>query len=63
MESAVVGGLVAQEQRELFFIVFGERGILEPKGAAGESVMRGHFVDQNIFGWSGGLMLAAERSV
>ena len=71
VEGAVVGGLVAKEERELAVLVFGgqifgHRYVLEALGTLAEPVVLGHFLDQQGFGEGGGLVLgakAAEESV
>ena len=66
MEAALVGGLVAQVEGELFLVHdLAGGGIVaggfEVKGAPAEPVMLGHGFDERGFGEGGGLVLVAER--
>src|SRR5581483_7649042 len=65
MEGPVVGGLVAQVQSELPFLIphrdivlHGD--VLEVDGALAEPMMLRHFVDEQEFGDGGGFMLGTE---
>ena len=66
MEAALVGGLVAQVEGELFLVrdlAGGEivAGGFEAERALAEPVMLGHGFDERGFGEGDGLMLLAER--
>ncbi len=62
MESAFVGGPVAQEEGQLLAIdlVAGEAGVLEAGGAIHEPVGLGHFVNKELFGGVGGRVVGGE---
>ena len=65
MEVALVGGLVAQVEGELFWVggLTGSgvvAGGFEVEGALAEPVMLGHGFDERGFGEGGGLVLVAE---
>ena len=67
MEGAVVGGLIAEEQCELAFLVFhwqivGHGDVLEALSALAEPVVLGHFLDEQGFGDGGWLVLGAEAA-
>ena len=52
IEGALVGGLVAEEEGEPFFIdsSIREAGVLQAEGALFEPVGLGHLADQELFG-------------
>lgn len=61
----MVGGLVAQQKRELPFLgasgkIAGQSPGLEPHGALGEPVVLRHLLDEHGFGDGGGLMLGVK---
>lgn len=65
MEGTVVGGLVAEEERELAFLIAEGQivchsDVLETLGALAEPVVLRHILDQDGFGGGGGLVLGAE---
>ena len=68
VKGAVIGGLVAQEERELVVLVFGgeirfsQGDVLEALRALAEPVVLRHLFDQNRFGEGGGLMLGAKAA-
>ena len=65
VEGALVGGLVAHIEGELFFLPAGgefgvEREALEREGALHEPVMLGHVVDEQLFSWGRRLVFGAQ---
>ena len=68
MKGAVVGCLIAQEQRELTVLLFlgqiriTHRKVLEALSALAEPVVLGHFCDQEGFGGGCGLVLGAKAA-
>jgi hypothetical protein len=66
VETAVVGGLVAQQEPKLPLLAFEIQGLaaqaelLQHLGALGEPKVLCHLLDEDPFGESDGLMLGAE---
>ena len=59
MEGAVVCGLIAQKERETLVVDASvrEAAILKAESALGEPIRLRHFLDQELFGGSAGLVL------
>ena len=68
MEGALVRGLVANVERELFLLRLGFAGrflaveahVLQQNGALLEPVVLGHVIDEDLLGGGGGLVLVAQ---
>ncbi|MGA8030338.1 MAG: hypothetical protein WB992_24605 [Bryobacteraceae bacterium] len=68
MESSVVRGLIAQIERELFFVpaklrLRAETSVLHQQGATAEPMMLRHFFDEDDFGCADRFVLATEVEV
>src|SRR5579875_2690145 len=59
VEGALVGGVVAEEEGEAFFVYLavGEAVVLEAEGALGEPIGLRYLLDQQLFGRVGGLVV------
>lgn len=60
VERAVVGGLIAQEEAELFGRVGADGRVLQYQGALREPIVLGQTGYQDFFGGGGGLVLVAQ---
>jgi hypothetical protein len=62
VEGALVGCVVAEEERETFFVdsVSREAFVLKAEGALGEPPGLRHFVNKHLFGRIGGLVLGEQ---
>ena len=60
MKGPVIGGLVAEEEIELFEIVLNQRKGLQADGAVHEPVVAGHIGNQEVLGGAFGLVFGAQ---